>query len=147
MRVTSAPQRMPTTPHNGNQLNTPTQATTSNPPTGALYMYQDRTRHMHHSTTHATKVAPVDKQSPAPTETNHDACRTFCVEIGAGQSDESFLTSTQTACRKALVAGPIYTSLRFCGGGKVTVKRDVRVVQHSCNRHHYSENELTTYCS
>ena len=32
-RVTSAPQRGPTTPHYSNQRNTPTRAATSNPPT------------------------------------------------------------------------------------------------------------------
>ena len=32
-RVTSAPLRRPTTPHYSNQLNTPTRAATSNPPT------------------------------------------------------------------------------------------------------------------
>ena len=51
-RVTSAPKRRPTTPHNGDQLNTPTHATTINPPTRALYMYQDRTITPLHNTGH-----------------------------------------------------------------------------------------------
>ena len=43
MRVTSAHQRRPTKPHSGNQLNTPTRATTSNPPTRALHVLQPPT--------------------------------------------------------------------------------------------------------
>ena len=38
-RVASAHQRRPTTPHNGNQLNTPTRATTCNPPTKILILF------------------------------------------------------------------------------------------------------------
>ena len=49
-RVTSAPQRRPTKPHNDNQLNTPTRATTGNPPTRVLHVHQTRTPRMQHFT-------------------------------------------------------------------------------------------------
>ena len=37
---------------------------------------------MHHSTTHATKVAPTDKQSPAPTEAKVGIAPE-CTQIGS----------------------------------------------------------------
>ena len=41
---------------------------TGNPPTRALHMHQTRTPCMHHSTAHATEVAPKDQQSTASTD-------------------------------------------------------------------------------
>ena len=67
-RNISPPTQANNTTHNGIQLNTPTGATTWNPPTRALHAHQTRTRHMHQDATHATEVAPVNKQSPAPAE-------------------------------------------------------------------------------
>ena len=59
---------MPTTPHNDSQLNTPTRATTCNPPIRALHVHQTRTPRMQHPTTRVANVTSIDKTSTAPTE-------------------------------------------------------------------------------
>ena len=67
-RGASAHQRRPTAPHNGNQRNAPTRATTGFPPTRALYVHQTRTHaearaenHRRHTT------AAVFNQLPSTT--------------------------------------------------------------------------------
>ena len=79
--VTSAHQHRPTTPHNGNQLNTPTRATTGYLTARALHVHQTRISRTHHFTKHATKVAPIDKQTPAPAAAKIGIAST-CTQIG-----------------------------------------------------------------
>ena len=50
------------------QHKTHKRATNGNPPIRALRMYQTRTPRTQHPTAHATKVAPTDKESTAPTQ-------------------------------------------------------------------------------
>ena len=45
-----------------------------NPPTRALHVHQSRTPRMHHSTTHATKVTSMDKQSTMAMYGLHAIC-------------------------------------------------------------------------
>lgn len=47
---------------------TPMRAANSNPPTSALHMHHTRTPRTQQSAAHATKVAPTDRESRAPTE-------------------------------------------------------------------------------
>ena len=92
----------------GKPQNTPTQATNGNPPARALHMHPTRTPHMHHSTTHAAKFAPIDQHGPDRGQSrNHPRVHT----------DRKSRRSPSACHSQARYAGktPLHVPNRSCG--------------------------------
>ena len=113
-------QSRPTTPHNGNQLNTPTRATTSNPPTRALYMHQDAS----HASLHNTcRQGGTNRQAmPSPNRAKVGIAPE-CAQIrngGGGESPRRPQARPDSTAQANKVARGIFGRLEESGGERRT---------------------------